>query len=125
MEKSIYFEFPPIFDFTFLKNDRKSDKLKMRVFFAKFETILCQKVTALCILFVIALKYVTFHRKKVLPTCGNLREIPTTFPQLSRISPQLFPQNSRISQPAISRIPQLATCIFRFLHGGIYEIYET
>ena len=70
-------------------------------------------------------KYVTFHRKKVLPTCGKLREIPTTFPQLSHNFPETFPKLSRISQPAISRIPQLATCIFRFLHGGIYEIYET
>ena len=61
-------------------------------------------------------KYVTFHRKKVLPTCGNLREIPTTFPKLSRnfpASPHNYshkipeshnPQfpGSRNSQPASS-----------------------
>ena len=47
--------------------------------------------------------YVTFHRKRVLPTCGKLREIPTTFPQLSRNFPEShnpqFP-GSRNSQPA-------------------------
>ena len=68
------------------------------------------------------MKYVTFHRKKVLPTCGNLREFPQNsrdfpllFPQNSRNFPLLFPQNSRnfpllISRdfpfPAISRFPQ-------------------
>ena len=55
--------------------------------------------------------YVTFHRKKVLPTCGNLREFPQNsrdfpllFPQNSRNFPLLFPQNSRNFPLLISRI---------------------